>query len=132
MALPWSEVFIVFFVSHLAGDFLLQTDWQAANKHGGLGRDPESRRALRNHVITYTLMFIPAMVWLSDDLGAAALLLVPGLSLPHLIQDDGRLLTRYVRLFKGPTAGDVPLVAVAVDQSFHMIVLLLTAFIAGA
>jgi hypothetical protein len=130
--LPWSEVFIVFFVSHLVGDFLVQTDWQAGHKHGGLGPDPESRRALRNHVTTYTLAFVPAIAWLSDDLGLAALVLLPGIFIPHLIQDDGRLLARYVRLFKGPTAGDVPLVAVAVDQSFHMVVLLFTALIVGA
>ena len=29
--MPWVEVFAVFIVAHLAGDFLLQTDWQAPN-----------------------------------------------------------------------------------------------------
>jgi hypothetical protein len=27
--MPWVEVFVVFFVSHLVGDFALQTEWQA-------------------------------------------------------------------------------------------------------
>ena len=37
---------MVFVISHLVGDFLLQTDFQARYKHGGLGRDPVARRAL--------------------------------------------------------------------------------------
>jgi hypothetical protein len=28
---PWDEVFIVFYISHLVGDYLLQTDWMAIN-----------------------------------------------------------------------------------------------------
>ena len=51
-------------VSHLIGDFVLQTDFQAEHKHGGLGRDPVRRRAI----------------------GA----------IPHLLQDDGRLLDSYM------------------------------------
>ena len=39
LSMEWAEITIVFWVSHLAGDFLLQTDWQAEHKHGGLGRD---------------------------------------------------------------------------------------------
>ena len=34
--MPWVEVFVVFFVSHEVGDYLLQTDWQAMHKRGGL------------------------------------------------------------------------------------------------
>jgi len=33
----WVEVFAVFVVSHLVGDFLIQTEWQASHKLGGLG-----------------------------------------------------------------------------------------------
>ena len=36
----WVAVFDVFVVCHLVGDFLLQTDWQANHKYGGLGGDP--------------------------------------------------------------------------------------------
>ena len=63
--MPWVEVFAVFVVSHLAGDYLLQTDWQAENKRGGLGGDPVARRALLSHVTTYTLAFVPAFIWLA-------------------------------------------------------------------
>ena len=53
--MEWFEVFAVFLVSHLVGDYLLQTDWQAVHKHRGLGPDPVSRRALASHVATYTI-----------------------------------------------------------------------------
>ena len=88
--MPWVEVFAVFIVCHLAGDYLLQTDWQAAHKRGGLSGPPESRRALFMHVTSYTIAFVPALVWLASEIewwvvGVAALIFVP-----HLIQDDGR------------------------------------------
>ena len=58
--MPWVEVFVVFFVSHEVGDYLLQTDWQATHKRGGLGSDHEARLALLSHVSVYTLAFLPA------------------------------------------------------------------------
>ena len=33
--MTWVEVFIVFVVSHLVGDYLSQTNWQAMHKRGG-------------------------------------------------------------------------------------------------
>ena len=111
-------------LSHLAGDFLLQTDWQAENKHGGLGGDSDSRRALFSHLGTYTLAFVPALVWFGNELGTGTALATVGLVfLPHLLQDDGRLLGRYIAMVKGPGAAQVPLVLVAVDQTLHLLVL---------
>jgi hypothetical protein len=129
----WSEVFIVLLLSHLAGDFLLQTDWQAEHKHGGLSRGGESRRALFSHLTTYTLAFVPAFIWIGDELGAGTALATAGLVyLPHLLQDDGRLLGRYIALVKGPGAAEVPLVLVAVDQTCHLLVLFATALLVTA
>ncbi len=48
--MPWDEIFVVFVISHLVGDYLLQTEWQALNKHGGLTGTPEMRLALFSHV----------------------------------------------------------------------------------
>ena len=99
--MAWVEVFALFIVVHLVGDYLLQTDWQAINKRGGLGSDPVARRALLSHITTYTLAFVPAFIWLADDLGALAIAGVVALiALPHLVQDDGRLLARYVAVVK--------------------------------
>ena len=41
--MSWVEVFAVLMVSHLAGDFLLQTEWQATHKFGGLAPRPGRR-----------------------------------------------------------------------------------------
>lgn len=35
--MTWTAVFGVLLVSHLVGDMLLQTGWQALNKYSGLG-----------------------------------------------------------------------------------------------
>jgi hypothetical protein len=120
----WSDVFIVFAVSHLVGDFVLQTEWQAQHKRGGLGPDPLARRALATHVLTYTLAFIPAFVWLWDDLGPGVFALAALLAITHEIQDDGRALAAFARTVKHTDPEEHPIVMVAVDQTFHMVVLL--------
>jgi hypothetical protein len=129
---PWVEVFSVFLVSHLVGDYLLQTDWQAAHKRGGLGPSSVSRRALVSHVTTYTLAFAPAMIWLIDDLKAEVIAVIALIFLPHLVQDDGQLLERYISAIKGEPATRNAAVTAVVDQSFHVLVLFLIALYAGS
>ena len=129
--MPWVEVFAVLIVSHAVGDFLLQTEWQATHKRGGLGRDPIRRRALLAHVATYTLAFVPALAWLAGDVGAGGVAaLVAGVFLPHVLLDDGRLLSAYVRTVKHtePAPG---MLMVAVDQCFHLVMLFGLALAAG-
>ena len=63
--MSWVEIFGVFVVSHLVGDYLMQTDWQARHKRGGLTGDRVRARALFAHVTTYTLAFVPALAWLA-------------------------------------------------------------------
>jgi hypothetical protein len=122
--MAWFEVFAVFLVSHLVGDYLLQTDWQAVHKHRGLGADPVARRALVSHVVTYTIAFVPALIWLAGDLSAVAVVgVAAGIAIPHLIQDDGRLLALYVRRVKGCDIAAFPLVGAAVDQTMHIVAL---------
>ena len=128
--MAWVEIFAVLFVSHGLGDYLLQTDWQAKNKRGGLGRNALARRALFSHVSSYTLAFVPAGIWLADEMSALGLIaLAAAIFIPHLVQDDGRLLTIYVRRVKGEGAATTPAVYTSVDQSLHMIVLFLTALV---
>jgi hypothetical protein len=129
----WVEIFAVFVVSHALGDYLLQTDWQATHKRGGLGRDRNARMALLSHVASYTLAFVPAGIWLAS--GDAALepvglvLLAVAIYVPHMVQDDGRLLTAYIKRVKGNGAAETKEVFTAVDQSFHLIVLFATAVV---
>ena len=129
--MPWVEVFAVFVVSHLVGDFMLQTEWQALHKHGGLGGSPEMRRALVSHVATYTLAFVPALIWLWGSLGAGVFGVAALIAIPHLIQDDGRLLSSYARTFKKTDLAANPVLGVALDQSFHLLALFLVALLAG-
>jgi hypothetical protein len=131
--MAWVEIFAAFFVCHLVGDYLLQTDWQARNKPNGLGRDPLARRALLSHIASYTFAFVPALIWIGDEIGAAEAVGIGALiATPHLIQDDGRLLKAYIRRVKGDTALTERSVAAAVDQSFHILALFLTALLAGS
>ncbi len=129
--MPWVEIFAVFIVSHLVGDFLLQTDVQAMHKRGGLSGHGKSPRGLLSHTLTYTLAFVPALVWIEPDTGLAATIGVALLiGVPHMIQDDGRLLDVYMRRVKGvePKPGGL---LVAVDQSFHFLALFLISLLVG-
>ena len=130
--MAWVEVFAAFVVCHLAGDYLLQTDWQAKHKRAGLGRDPVARRALFSHVTSYTLAFVPALIWMAGDIGANVIWVAALVFFPHLIQDDGRLLTAYMQVFKGGEVPDNLGVAAAVDQSFHFLTLFGIALLAAA
>jgi hypothetical protein len=121
--MPWTEVFAVFLVSHLTGDYLLQTQWQAENKHGGLGSDPIRRRALVSHLTTYGLAFVPALIWLATDIGGWVALAAVAIVLPHLIQDDGRMVLAYLRFVKRTDAGPTDFIYIAVDQTLHVLAL---------
>lgn len=127
--MAWVEVFAILVVCHLVGDYLLQTDWQANHKRGGLGRNSEARRALASHIFTYTLAYVPAFIWIAEDLGAELVAVIGLVAIPHWIQDDGRLLTVYLQKVKGPGAAQNRSVAAAADQSFHLLTLLLIAFL---
>jgi hypothetical protein len=129
----WVEVFAVFVICHLAGDFLLQTNWQATHKIGGLGRDSVSRRALISHTITYTAAFIPALIWIGTEIGAGWALGVAALvAIPHMLQDDGRVLDLYMRDIKGVGDTAPPGLRLAVDQTGHFIALFLLALLTVA
>jgi hypothetical protein len=129
----FAQVTVVFWVTHLVGDFLLQTDWQASHKQGGLGRNRASRLALFSHVIVYTLCFIPALIWVGAEIGAPeAVGLGAVIFLPHLVIDDGRLLHAYMlRIKRCPDPPPAGLTA-SVDQSLHLISLWATAMLVVA
>ncbi len=130
--MSWTELFLVFCVSHLAGDYLLQTDWQARNKAGGLGSDRVARRALASHLTSYTLAFVPASIWMVDQIDLiTAVVAGVAISLPHLIVDDGRLLKAYLHQVKRcPDPVPAGLFA-AVDQSVHVTMLWAVAVVVG-
>jgi hypothetical protein len=128
----WLACLAVFVLSHLVGDYLLQTDWQARNKHLGLTRSGTPRRALCSHVATYTLAFVPALVWLAPSLGAGVIWAAALLAGPHLLQDDGRAIGFYLTEVKHLEPGTVPAVDRAVDQTFHLLALFALALLVGS
>jgi hypothetical protein len=130
--MPWVEAFAAFVVCHLVGDHLLQTDWQALNKRGGLGGNPRARRALLSHIASYTLAYVPALIWLASEIGAWALGVGALIALPHMVQDDGRLLTAYMLRVKHTDPRANPSVAAAADQAFHFLALFLTALLVSS
>jgi hypothetical protein len=122
--LTWSGLFGAFVLCHLAGDFLLQTDWQATHKQRGLGRDATARRALATHVLTYTLAFVPALVWVATErsaLGGVGLAVLIAVS--HAAVDDGRFVNGWVRRVKGVHGTPPTVVRLGVDQTLHVLAL---------
>jgi hypothetical protein len=129
--MPWVQVFVVFFVCHHVGDYMLQTEWEALNKRGALTGTPVMRRALGAHISTYTLAFVPALIWLWSSLHAGVFWVAALIAIPHLIQDDGTLLTAYARTIKKSDISINVALGAALDQSFHLLALFLTALLAG-
>lgn len=122
--MPWVEVFVVLLICHLTGDFLLQTEWQATTKQGGLGRDRERRAALFSHVATYAIPFVPAFLWVAAEADVQRACLVALVALgTHLVQDDGRLLVAYVKKVKHTMTPFGSPLWMAIDQSFHLLFL---------
>ncbi len=129
--MTWPALFGVFLLSHLGGDFLLQTDWQATHKQRGLGADPNARRALGLHGLTYMIAFVPALVWIAGGSGAAATVGIALLvAIPHVLIDDGRLVSLWLHRVKHVTASPPPSVArLGVDQTLHVLTLAALAFL---
>jgi hypothetical protein len=128
--MTWAAVYVVLLVSHIAGDFLFQTEWQALNTRRGLGRSAEARRALRNHALTYTVAYVPGLVWIATERGdALPILLALLVTLPHMIVDDGRLLRSWMHAVKH-SPDPAPGLLIMVDQSWHLVLLLPVALLA--
>lgn len=130
--MDWVSLTVAFAVAHVVGDYLVQTDWQARHKARGLDGDRVARRALTAHVATYTLTFLPVLVWVGDvrsPLCALAAAILIGV--PHLVVDDGRIVRAWVTRVKGARDPEPGLLA-AVDQGFHLLCLWLLAVAIGA
>jgi hypothetical protein len=126
--MTWPAAFLVLLISHAVGDVLLQTDWQAIEKVRGMG-DHVARRALLSHIGTYTLAFVPALVWIAAETTIwRAIAVAAVIAVPHLVIDDGRVVRVWLRQVKGTTAPALGL-TIAVDQTFHVLCLLGAALI---
>jgi Protein of unknown function (DUF3307) len=129
--MTWPALFAVFLISHLVGDFLLQTSWQANHKSHGLGSNSEARRALAWHGLIYTLAFLPALVWIGSESGVPAAAGIGALVLlPHVVIDDGTLVAAWVRHVKHVEGTPSVVVRLGVDQSLHVVGLAAIALLA--
>jgi hypothetical protein len=128
--MTWASVFVAFLACHVAGDFLLQTEWQALTKVQGLGT-VDGRHALASHVASYTCAFIPALIWIAEERSLTrAIVVALVIALPHVLVDDGSLVRTWMRDVKrSPNA--TPSLRLMVDQSFHLVCLLGAAFVAA-
>src|SRR6201992_2048728 len=128
--MSWPPVFAAFLVCHLAGDLLLQTEWQALTKVRGFG-DPGGRRALISDVPPYTLPYLPVLVWIGVDRGVVRAVAVALLiALPHVFIDDGRFVRLWLHQVKH-SPEPAPSLRLMVDQSFHVVCLLGVAMLAA-
>jgi hypothetical protein len=128
--MSWPGAMLALLVSHVVGDVLLQTDWQAVTKTGGLG-DARARQALFRHVAIYTIAFIPALVWIGAETTPARAMAVGALvAIPHLLVDDGRLVRTWVRVVKH-VPQPVLALTIAVDRSLHVVCLFGAALVAA-
>jgi hypothetical protein len=128
--MTWPAALLALLVSHVVGDVLLQTDWQAAAKVRGLG-DRVARLALGRHVAIYAMAFLPALIWIGSQTSAVRAVAVGALVVvPHLLVDDGRLVRAWLRYVKRAPA-PAPALTIAVDQSFHLVCLFGAALVAA-
>ena len=128
--MSWAAALLALLASHLVGDFLVQTEWQAVNKPGGL-IDARSRRALMAHVIAYSAAFVPALVWIGFRTTPWRAVAVGAVvAIPHLVVDDGHLVRFWLRRVKRAPNPSTAL-AVSVDQTFHVVCLVGAAALAA-
>ena len=128
--MTWSALFVAFMVCHLAGDLLLQTEWQALTKVRSFS-DPEGRRALLAHAATYILPYLPVLVWIGEDRGVVRAVVVAVLiALPHVFIDDGRFVGVWLHQVKH-SPNPAPSLRLMVDQSFHVVCLFGAAMLAA-
>jgi hypothetical protein len=129
--MSWPAAFLALLASHLVGDFLIQTEWQAVNKAGGLA-DSRSARALVSHVFVYTAVFVPALVWIGVRTTPwRAVAVAAAVAIPHLVLDDGHFVQLWLRVVKRVPDPSVAL-TISVDQTFHVVSLVGAAVLAAA
>ena len=80
----------------------------------------------------YTLCFVPAVIWIAIDKSALALALLPVIFIPHLVQDDARLVMIWNRHVKSANTQPGDLLYMCIDQSFHVVALFGAALLAVA
>ena len=114
------DPFLMVLAGHLLGDFIVQTDWQAANKEVDWWAD-------LSHVITYHLTMVVLVLpfWLTWQAG---LLLAASFASHAVI--DRRWPTRWVlRVTRSQGFSTVAWGVIATDQALHLSILAILTFL---
>jgi hypothetical protein len=83
------------------------------------------------HVSTYTLPYLPVLIWVGEDRGAVRAVVVALLvAVPHIVVDDGRLVRGWLRQVEH-SPDPAPSLRLMVDQTFHVVCLLGVAVLAA-
>jgi hypothetical protein len=120
-------VFLVLLAGHLLGDWVVQTDWQAANK-------TRSWAALTAHVASYhllmgLLLLIPILRDGWPAWKALAALTVSALT--HALIDRRWPVRALLRVAGSPGFATVEWGVIAVDQALHLFILAMLALLLG-
>jgi hypothetical protein len=82
-------------------------------------------------VTTYTIAFVPALVWIASHASTGRAIAVGVLiAIPHVLIDDGHFVRAWLRYVKG-APDPQPGLSITVDQSFHVLCLLGAALLAA-
>jgi hypothetical protein len=110
-------------VAHLVADWLLQTEWQALNKDRDF-------RALFSHIGVYSLVMLGVLVAQFGFRNGVVYLVVGMIALTHGFIDRRKPVIWFMKTFrlivKRPSN---PVLVLAVDQTFHILVLAIAVLI---
>jgi hypothetical protein len=121
-----ATVFLVLLAGHLLGDWVTQTDWQAATK-------TRSWPALAAHVTSYHLLMGTLLLpVLRDGWPAGNALLTLTVSAPtHAVIDRRWPVRALLRVTASPNFATVEWGVVAADQALHVTILAMLAVLLG-
>jgi hypothetical protein len=122
-----AAAFLVLLAGHLLGDWVAQSDWQAANK-------TRSWAALTAHVASYHLIMglLLLITILRDDWPAGKALAVLTVSaITHAVIDRRWPVRALLRATGSPGFATVQWGVIAVDQALHLSILAMLALLLG-
>lgn len=115
------EVFLYLLTAHLIGDWIIQTSWMALEKSKNL-------LALLAHVVTYHI-FVFGALYLAGVSLIPNLLGTLFLAATHAVLDNRRFEIWWLRKVKKVQDENIPIwLLLGVDQSFHLVLLVIAAF----
>lgn len=117
--------FELLIVAHLAGDWLLQTEWMATEKR-------YNWRALLSHVAAYHALMLVVLGYRFGFGNPMVCAVVAGLALTHAVLDRGWPVLRIMRLLRiSVERPPERWLEIAVDQTLHILLLAAAAIILG-